>query len=390
MLVAVIGGNLQGVEAAYLAKKAGWQVLLIDCKATVPAAGLCDRFEQVNIKTPKDLKLPLKGVDLVIPALENADALDCLNRWSLNSETPLVYDPAAYSISSSKVKSGQLFAQIGVPAPLPWPECDFPVLAKPSQGSGSRQVSVFRNSTTLTAHQKEFDEPWVIQEYVPGPSYSIEVVGRPGNYVPLQVTDLQMDAHYDCKRVLAPTDLGPSLISEFETISRSIAKEMALKGLMDVEVILHNHTLKVLEVDARLPSQTPTAVFWSTGINILEMLADLFLNKSDPISVAMDAPRGVVYEHIKVTPNRLDVAGEHLISGVDALNLHQDFFGANEAITNYGPDRPEWVATLIISEETREAAWQRRNSVIANIRHHFELESYQDLAPKGDIKEEQR
>ena len=156
MLVAVIGGNLQGVEAAYLAQKAGWQVLMIDRKAAVPAAGLCDQFKQVNIKTPEDLELPLQRVELVIPALENADALDCLHRWSLDSKTPLAYDPAAYSISSSKVKSDRLFAQIGVPAPLPWPECDFPVLAKPSRGSGSQQVSVFRNSTTLTAHQKEF------------------------------------------------------------------------------------------------------------------------------------------------------------------------------------------------------------------------------------------
>jgi len=27
MLVAIIGGNLQGVEGTYLAKKAGWEVL---------------------------------------------------------------------------------------------------------------------------------------------------------------------------------------------------------------------------------------------------------------------------------------------------------------------------------------------------------------------------
>jgi pyrrolysine biosynthesis protein PylC len=47
----VIGGNLQGVEAAYLAKKAGWQVWVIDRKAVVPAAGLCDQFNQVNITT---------------------------------------------------------------------------------------------------------------------------------------------------------------------------------------------------------------------------------------------------------------------------------------------------------------------------------------------------
>ena len=75
MLVAVVGGNLQGVEAAYLAKKAGWEVTVIDRKAVVPAAGLGDRFSQVNITSEKDLERALKGVDLVIPALENDDAL---------------------------------------------------------------------------------------------------------------------------------------------------------------------------------------------------------------------------------------------------------------------------------------------------------------------------
>jgi pyrrolysine biosynthesis protein PylC len=386
----VIGGKLQGIEAAYLAKKAGWQVWVIDRRTAVPAAGLCDRFKQVNITMQKDLEHALKGVDLVIPALENADALDCLNRFSFNSEIPLAFDPVAYSLSSSKLKSDQLFAQIGVPTPLPWPQCDFPVLAKPSQGSGSQHVRIFHNSVDLSAHQIKFEEAWVIQEFVPGPSYSIEVVGRPGNYVPLQVTDLQMDAHYDCKRVLAPTDLAPALISEFESISKSIAEQMALNGLMDVEVILHDHALKVLEVDARLPSQTPTAVYWSTGINMLELLADLFLNKKDPDRGALDVPRGVVYEHIRVTPNRLEVAGEHLISGVDGLQIREDFFGANEAITNYGPDRQEWVATLIISEETRDMAWQRRNHVISDLRQHFELDLYQDLVPTGDIKEKRR
>jgi len=390
VLVAVVGGNLQGIEAAYLAKKAGWQVLVIDRKAIVPAAGLCDRFNQVNITTQRDLERALKGVDLVIPALESPDALACLQRWSLNSEIPFVFDPVAYSLSSSKIKSDQLFAQIGVPTPLPWPECGFPVLAKPSLGSGSQKVAVFHNSENLNAHQNESAQEWVLQEFVPGPSYSIEVVGRPGNYVPLQVTDLQMDTNYDCKRVLAPTELTPGLISEFEKISRSIAEQIELKGLMDVEVILHDGTLKVLEVDARLPSQTPTAVFWSTGINILEMLADLFLSKSAPKRGNLDTPRGVVYEHIKVTPNRLEVAGEHLISATDALQIQKDFFGANEAITNYRPHRQEWVATLILSEETCEMAWQRRNHVISDIRKQFELEVYQDLSPLADIKEKRR
>jgi pyrrolysine biosynthesis protein PylC len=390
VLVAVIGGNLQGVEASYLAQKAGWDVTLIDRKATVPAAGLCNRFDRVNITTETDLESTFKGVDLVIPALENDDALACIERWSQNSAIPFAFDPLAYSISSSKLRSDQLFARMDVPTPLPWPECGFPVLAKPSMGSGSNKVSVFHNSEDLHAHQNESAEEWMLQEFVPGPSYSIEVVGRPGYYLPLQVTDLQMDAKYDCKRILAPTDLTPGLISEFENISRLIAEQMRLKGLMDVEVILHDSTLKVLEVDARLPSQTPTAVFWSTGINILEMLADQFLRKGDPDRGNINAPKGVVYEHIQVTPNRLEVAGEHLISGKDALQIRKDFFGANEAITNYMPHRQDWVATLIISEQSREMAWQRRNNVISDIRQHFELEVYRDLAPTRDIKEKRQ
>ena len=390
MLVAVVGGNLQGVEAAYLAKKAGWEVTVIDRNAVVPAAGLGDRFSRVNITAAKDLERALKGVDLVIPALENDDALACLEHWSQNSEIPFAFDAPAYSLSSSKLKSDQLFARMQVPTPLPWPECGFPVLAKPSMGSGSRKVSVFHNSENLHAHQNESVEEWVLQEFVPGPSYSIEVVGRPGHYFPLQTTDLQMDANYDCKRVLAPTDLTPGLISEFEKISRLIAEQMTLKGLMDVEVILHNSTLKVLEVDARLPSQTPTAVFWSTGVNILELLADLFLNNNIPRGGDTGAPRGVVYEHIRVTPNLLEVAGEHLISGADALQIRKNFFGADEAITNYTIGRQKWVATLIISEKTREIAWEKRCRVISDIRQYFNLDGCRDLNPKQDIKETRR
>ena len=48
MLVAVVGGNLQGIEAAYLAKKAEWQVLTIDRKAVVPAAGRGRRGRRVG------------------------------------------------------------------------------------------------------------------------------------------------------------------------------------------------------------------------------------------------------------------------------------------------------------------------------------------------------
>ena len=266
MLAAVVGGNLQGVEAAYLAAKAGWDVIVIDKRPLVPASGICDRFVQFDVTGEDRLEGLFEGFDLIIPALENEAALTRLDHITRSAGLPFAFDLNAYAISSSKLKSDQLFARIDVPAPRPWPECDFPVVAKPSVGSGSQGVFILDKTEAVENLIGTTNESWVVQEYVQGPSYSIEVLGLPGDYTPLQVTDLEMDADYDCKRVLAPTELPDRLISEFENISQDIADELELKGLMDVEVILHNNALKVLEIDARLPSQTPTAVFLVQGM----------------------------------------------------------------------------------------------------------------------------
>jgi pyrrolysine biosynthesis protein PylC len=382
VLVAVAGGNLQGVEAAYLSQKAGWDILVMDRKPMVPARGLCQSFVQLDITSEKDLAQALSGVDLVIPTLENDAALACLERVTRNSGIPFAFDPAAYAISSSKIKSEQLFKQTGAPAPARWPKCKFPVVAKPDRGSGSQGVKVFQDIKELQNTLKPPASEWLIQEFIPGPSYSLEVIGMPGQYLTPQITDLGMDANYDCKRVTAPSNLAGGLISEFGALSMALANALELNGIMDVEVVLHENELKVIEIDARLPSQTPTAVYWSTGLNIVQLLRDLFLDRQTRIQPDSNHEYGVIYEHVRVASNQLEIAGEHIMSGADALHIIPDFFGADEAITNYTSNRDSWVATLIVAEENLETAWDRRNSVIADIKKAFKIERYRDSAPQ--------
>ncbi|MCK5204512.1 MAG: 3-methylornithine--L-lysine ligase PylC, partial [Desulfobacterales bacterium] len=303
MLVAVAGGNLQGVEAAYLSRKAGWEVLVIDRKPMVPASGLCDSFAQLDITSSKDLAHVLNGVDLVIPALESDAALACLDRVTRSKGIPFAFDPAAYAISSSKIKSFQLFNRTAVPTPSGWPTCKFPVIAKPNQGSGSQGLKVFNNKTVLQHTLRRPTQEWLIQEFIPGPLYSLEVIGLPGQYITPQVTDLAIDAEYDCKRVTAPSNLVDALISKFEQLSLALADALNLKGIMDVEVILHENDLKVIEIDARLPSQTPTTVYSSTGLNMVQILAELFLNQRIRIQPNISNPSSVIYEHVSVASN---------------------------------------------------------------------------------------
>ncbi len=325
----------------------------------------------------------MKGFDLVIPALEDAQALSCLSRQTQAADVPFAFDAKAYAVSSSKVNSNRMFEQIGISVPQMWPDCGFPVVAKPCNSSGSRGVQVLCSEVDYKRKEAVAGgfEDWVLQEYVQGELFSVEVIGSPGEHHAVQITDLIVDEHYDCKRVMAPTTMSPELVVELEGMALAIADALELRGLMDLEVIVHEESIKVLEVDARIPSQTPTAVYWSTGMNLVKELVSIFLSNSEISQLSLPSPRGTVYEHIKVSPGLIEVAGEHIMSGVDPLHIVEEFFGVNEAITNYTPGRSEWVATLITSGTDRGEAWDRREEAIRDIRRKFELSMYYDRGP---------
>ncbi len=381
MRVAVIGGKLQGVEATYLAHKAGWEVILVDKNRGVPAEGLCDTFHQIDVLQEKDFARRLGKFDFFLPALENEIALANLCNLADQADLPLAFNSKAYSISSSKIKSNRLFSDLGLPAPLPWPAANFPLIAKPSKGSGSRGVRQISSVEDFQSFIQAKRGEWVIEEFIEGPSFSIEVIGSGKHYYALQVTDLQMDANFDCKRVKAPTILSKKMVGNFEQEALTLAKAMNLRGIMDVEVVLHDGRLKVLEIDARLPSQTPTVVYLSTGINMVEILGKVFCQDSEFVPPAITFQRGVIYEHIGVSSEKLEVSGEHIIAGAGPLKIFKGFFGADEAITNYCPGVPNWVATLMIVEKDRETAWAKRCRVIREVIKYCSIKSYMDPQP---------
>ncbi|MEN8246707.1 MAG: 3-methylornithine--L-lysine ligase PylC [Thermodesulfobacteriota bacterium] len=373
MLVAVAGGNLQGVEVAYLARKAGWDVLVVDKNANAPASGMCHWFVQQDLCEDKHLGALFAKVDFLIPALENDAALASLVRCAHTHDIPFAFDPAAYKISSSKQASDDLFARAGIPIPLGWPHCHPPVIVKPSRASGSEDITIFNDRASAGAFLEQAKGEWVAQAYVEGSTYSLEVMGRNGDYFLPQVTDLHMDEQYDCRAVTTPSLLPAEQVTKLENISIEIAQLIDLNGLMDVEVVESNGALRVLEIDARFPSQTPTAVYHSTGFNMVAALGDLFMHGQIPAVPDQGKARGVVYEHIHVSGDILEFAGEHIMSSVGRLRRVPDFFEADEAITNYAEGRNDWVATLIITGKDRQKAIEKRSRVLGTIRSEFNL-----------------
>lgn len=374
MKVLIVGGKLQGVEAVYLARKAGWFSFLVDKDDLAPATGMCNKFFCLDAMNEEAMIQLFRNVDLVIPAMENCAVLSKLLKYEQLSGTPLVYDQKAYEISSSKIKSDQLFQERNIPAPKQYPNCSYPVIVKPSSRSGSEGVIKINSRQELEKWSEDRNGDYVIQEYLEGRSYSLEVVGCKSVYNILQVTEIITDDDYDCKRVVAPAGISEALENQFLRIAGAIADILKITGIFDIEVIHHNGQLKVLEIDARLPSQTPIAVYHSTGINMLKLMAEAVLDQVRKVEVISE--RVCIYQQIAVSSERYRILGEKIMGKVGPLEVVDGFFGADEAITNYQPGMREWVATLIVTAVSEKNAYKKLDRILLGIQDHISENRY--------------
>lgn len=385
MQVAIIGGKLQGIEASYLAAKAGWRTLLIDANQNAPASGICDRTVVTKVQETAAFRGLFNDIDLIIPALEDQAALTALHRIAKAAGIPLVYDRSAYAISSSKRRSNQIFEAMGLTYPEPFPMCDFPVLIKPDDKSGSQGIEIITDARMGIRRFMGVPPPTgiVAQAFIPGPMYSLEVIGRPGRYLTPQVTKLHLDERYDCKGITTPSGLPDTVVADFEQTAIKIAEALELTGIMDVEVIYDRHHLWIIEIDARLPSQTPTAVFWSTGTNMLSLLEEIFVNEAWATRHLNHQCRPVRYEHIRVSKNIMTLCGEHIMAQAEPVQIHSDFFGADEAISDYRPGKTNWVATLIHVADTPAELNDKRKNTFDSLRSDLGLTEMMNSTPKG-------
>lgn len=362
MKIAIIGGRLQGVEICYLAQKAGFETLVIDKCTDVPARGICSNFLEFHFTDKGGWpNLTTKDIDLIFPALENLETLQLLSNWAKHLNIPLAFDLKAYQISQSKTDSNELFQALQLPIPESYPDCSFPAIVKPDQASGSENVAIVRNNHELEQYLENSSGKLVIQEYLEGPSFSLEVIGSPEHYRGIQTTELYMDELYDCCGVSAPTTLETTLENQLQDMIRTIAGELSLTGIMDLEVILHRNQLKILEIDARFPSQTPITVYLSSGINMVDLMVDLFTRPERFPQQSSSPIQHAILEHIRFSNNGIEICGEHIMSDCGRLNLRTDFFGADEALTTYVPHLNEWVATLMLIADSKEELESKRS-----------------------------
>ena len=382
--IGIVGGALQGMELAYLARKAGFKTVLIDRRPFAPALSLCDEPIVMDpVLDPLGANQALSGCDAIIPGCENPVLLKALKAIVQKLNVPFLFDMNAYETSSSKLKSNEVMTEACIPIPKEWPECGFPTVVKPSFGSGSEGVRVVNNQQELQEgleNIKRMNQQPVIQGFVSGKSISMEVIGDGSSVVPYVTTEIILDEVYDCKRVLcAPSLVSESVEEQFQSISRRLGEVIGLKGLMDVEAIVSRDIPYILELDARFPSQTPAAVLHSTGINLLQ---ELYESKVKGTSIKNANPRWTIYEHLIVNGETMASCGEKKFASIIEPSIFSGWFGCDEVITNYELGKENWLATIMISGRNQEELESKRNNSIKRIMAENGIEHYSDPTPK--------
>lgn len=375
--IVIIGGKLQGTESVYLAKKAGFHTVLIDRSRRVPASGLCDEFICADIaEADHGLIHTIKNCDLILPACENRETLNEIQKLSqIHNLQNIAFDFKAYDVSSSKFLSDRLFSENRIPVPLYYPNCKAPYIVKPSESSGSAGVQKMHTIKEVEEFLSSIPkhETWIVQEYLTGRSYSIEVIGKPGSYRTYQITEIHMDEVYDCNQVTSPCNISDKMKKELSDIAVKLADLVGLNGIMDVEVIDDEGILKVLEIDARIPSQTPTAVYHSTGINFISEIASLFSGKWETQNLCREKyrERYTSYEHYYVDNNGIKCLGEHIMSDAGPLKLYTNYLGSDEVITDYRKGDKVFRGTFINSDITPEKLETKRSEMKESLKRVF-------------------
>jgi pyrrolysine biosynthesis protein PylC len=356
--ICLIGGKLQGFEAAYLSKKAGMKVLVIDKNPQALIRNYADEFQCFDvIKEPEKLLEISKSVDAILPVNENLECTEFLSTIKEKFSCPLLFDFEAYWISRDKRKSKEYFASIRIPTPQDKP-AEPPYFVKPPCESSSVGARIIYDREEL----ENLEPGMLIEEYVEGEVVSLEVIGDGKHFDVVKETLVHIDETYDCHMV-TPLPLDPS----FREISYSLAANLPLKGIMDIEAISGPQGLKVIEIDARFPSQTPTVVYYSSGVNLIELLFRAFTEGVVEIKI-LPEDRYCIYEHLMLAEN-----GALISVGEQVLSMGNDYgkYYEEPGIEIFLCKGKDLIFTLVFWGKDREEAEAKKSKGISILKDHF-------------------
>ncbi|SER74512.1 carbamoyl-phosphate synthase (glutamine-hydrolyzing) large subunit [Salisediminibacterium halotolerans] len=155
----------------------------------------------------------------------------------------------------------------------------YPVLIRPSYVIGGQSMFICYDDDELIAYSERIQEdtadrcwPLLVDQYVPGKECEVDVISDgndiviPGIFEHLEKAGVHSG---DSVTIFPSVSLTAAEKNKITEISRTIAKEADVIGMMNIQFVLHQGTIYVLEVNPR-SSRTVPIMSKVTGVKMIE------------------------------------------------------------------------------------------------------------------------
>ena len=293
--VVVLGASWQQVPLIRAVRAAGFGTITVDQDAAAVGAREADKFVVADIADSESVATALIGYEPIGVVTSGVEAaLPTQAALAIRYGVPGP-PPSAIPFLTDKLQVSVLAEELGIPHPsrIHAPtveealravaELDYPVVVKPTLGSGSEGVQVVRDARELSCawHRARAagrsGGSVCVEEFVPGVESGIQYFPRTRTRRPLSF------AHND---LLAPSGLGPrghsmphaSAASErrLVEIAEAIAQHLDYSWPLNLDVIDRGGTLYLIEAAGRLGGGClPRLIELHTGLDPYRILLDL-------------------------------------------------------------------------------------------------------------------
>jgi carbamoyl-phosphate synthase large subunit len=155
-------------------------------------------------------------------------------------------------------------------------ELGFPVLVRPSYVLGGRGMEIIYNEGQLASYAESAlpirpEAPLLVDKYLPGLEVEVDAVydGEdilvPGIFEHVERAGIHSG---DSISVYPTQTVDPAMEARIVEVTRAIAHELGIRGLINIQFVIHEGALYILEANPRA-SRTVPIIAKATGINIV-------------------------------------------------------------------------------------------------------------------------
>lgn len=331
--ILIIGASILQLPAIKKAKELGYYVGVGDYNPKAIGVPYADEYFNVStidvdgvVKAAKTFRpdgIMTLATDMPMRAV--AAACQALGLPGISPETALKATDKGEMIKAFEVngvaRPWYLVAQNKLEFERIVKDVAYPCVMKPTDNAGSRGVVLCRDAKTLWdnyeySHNESRNGAVIIEEYLEGPEFSVEVMVIDNEPHVLQITDkITTGAPHFVEMGHSQPSRQPEEVQEkIRDLARKAVKAIGINiGPAHVEIILTNEGPKMVELGARMGGDCITThlVPLSTGVDMVE--ATIKTSCGERVDIEPKWKKGAAIRYFKTNTGKIT-----RIEGVDA------------------------------------------------------------------------